>query len=372
MGVAVMRNVIVRSLVIPTTFFLVLWLAFPATPAQAAVTITQFSLGNYGGAGPDPAISDDTVVYAESGYHGSIYWSVCGYNLETQQEFLIWTGDWSTAQPRPAISGNTVVWMDHDRLGLGGSALTSYDLASGTTGSLLWRGNAATGLAIYGSVVVFAEVHNPYEIFRYDISGYDLATNYKFPICTAVGDQGAPRISDNIVVWSDNRNGNTDIYGYDLSAHSEFAICTAAGGQYNPAISGDTVVWSDDRNGADIYGYDLSTHTEFAICTSGTAGGVAISGETVIWHDWRDSAQGIMYLCGYNLSTHEEFRICARKTGEDPAAISGNTVVWCDNSGHLSAATITYGPTIPEPGTIFIIASGILAMGQALFRSRQR
>jgi len=35
----------------------------------------------------------------------------------------------------------------------------------------------------------------------------------EFPICTNPGDQWDPAISENIVVWTDGRNGNLDIYG---------------------------------------------------------------------------------------------------------------------------------------------------------------
>ncbi|NMC76400.1 MAG: hypothetical protein GYA60_03795, partial [Candidatus Methanofastidiosa archaeon] len=37
--------------------------------------------------------------------------------------------------------------------------------------------------------------------------------------------QQRPAIYGDIVVWEDNRNGNSDIYGYNLKTGQEFPIC---------------------------------------------------------------------------------------------------------------------------------------------------
>ncbi|GAI26441.1 unnamed protein product, partial [marine sediment metagenome] len=47
-----------------------------------------------------------------------------------------------------------------------------------------------------------------------------------FSICTKPSQHYDPRISENIVVWHGNRNGNYDIYAFDLSAKNDFPICT--------------------------------------------------------------------------------------------------------------------------------------------------
>ncbi|MGD2250398.1 MAG: hypothetical protein PVF58_18535, partial [Candidatus Methanofastidiosia archaeon] len=61
-----------------------------------------------------------------------------------------------------------------------------------------------------------------------------------------------------IVVWQDDRNGNTDIYGYNLKTQEEFQITTDESEQSSPAIYGNFVVWQDKRNGnSDIYGTQL-------------------------------------------------------------------------------------------------------------------
>ena len=47
----------------------------------------------------------------------------------------------------------------------------------------------------------------------------------EFPICIQTDLQVEPDVSDDIVVWGDDRNGNRDIYGYNLSSSIEFLIC---------------------------------------------------------------------------------------------------------------------------------------------------
>ena len=171
-----------------------------------------------------------------------------------------------------------------------------------------------------------------------------IATPYvaeEFVVCNASGNQGSPRISGDIVVWADNRNGNTDIYGYNLSDGSEFPVCTNSSDQTNPDVdnASDTVVWQDDRNGNDdIYGYNLSAETEFIICNeSHEQGAPSISGDTVIWMDDRDDIDNVSYIYGYNLSSGEEFPISTYQSMNSTylstkmfPSIYKDTVTWLD------------------------------------------
>ncbi|MDW5552330.1 MAG: cell surface protein, partial [Methanosarcina sp.] len=67
-----------------------------------------------------------------------------------------------------------------------------------------------------------------------------------------------PAIYENMIVWTDARNGifdeygnrkNLDIYMYDLSTSKETQITTNESNQSMPAIYGNRIVWQDDRNG---------------------------------------------------------------------------------------------------------------------------
>ena len=164
-----------------------------------------------------------------------------------------------------------------------------------------------------------------------------IATPYvaeEFVVCNASGNQGSPRISGDIVVWADNRNGNTDIYGYNLSDSSEFAICTNSSDQTNPDVNheSDAVVWQDNRNGNDdIYGYNLLTEAEFVICNeSHDQGSPSISGNIVVWIDDRAGEEYNSYIYGYNLSNGEEFPISTYQSLKFFPSIYKDIVTWLD------------------------------------------
>lgn len=96
------------------------------------------------------------------------------------------------------------------------------------------------------------------------------------PLCTAVGNQTAVRISEAtageaIVTWMDGRAG-LDIYAQRAGGPAESwptdgrALCTATGNQLNPSICSDgvggaIVAWQDQRSGgSDIYAQRVLTN----------------------------------------------------------------------------------------------------------------
>ncbi|MBU7017302.1 MAG: hypothetical protein HXS44_07310 [Theionarchaea archaeon] len=81
-----------------------------------------------------------------------------------------------------------------------------------------------------------------------------------FQITTDSSNQYNPAIYENIVVWEDDRNGNTDIHGYNLSTQEEVPICTDPSDQSTPAIYSDIVIWVHESEGkTDIYGRNISS-----------------------------------------------------------------------------------------------------------------
>ncbi|MHC4501506.1 MAG: hypothetical protein ACYS21_20650, partial [Planctomycetota bacterium] len=154
------------------------------------------------------------------------------------------------------------------------------------------------------------------------------------PVCTDSNLQEEPDISGNIVVWHDDRKGNSDIYGYDLLNQSEFAITTDTNHQYDPAVSGSIVVWEDVRHVDDsIYGYDLATQTEFLICKDPNHQDFpAVCGNIVVWQQSEDYSGDYWDMYGYNLVDQNSFVVSmAADTQERYSDISGNIVVWQDD-----------------------------------------
>ncbi len=126
------------------------------------------------------------------------------------------------------------------------------------------------------------------------LRGYNLSTQQEFRITTDENDQDSPAIYGDIVVWTDDRNGNPDIFGYNLSTGEEFQITQDLHDQVDSAIYGDIVVWTNyDNQNWDIHGYNLSTGEEFPITTrSGDRMGTAIYKDVVVWQE-----NGDIYGC---------------------------------------------------------------------------
>ena len=68
----------------------------------------------------------------------------------------------------------------------------------------------------------------------------------KHRITSNESNQTEPAIYGDIIVWQDDRNGNSDIYMYDLSISTETQISTNESNQSEPAIYGDKIVWVDE------------------------------------------------------------------------------------------------------------------------------
>jgi len=156
---------------------------------------------------------------------------------------------------------------------------------------------------ISGNIVVYKKTATPdSEAPQYmDIYAYDLTTEEELPIrVTPFGDVDNPYCEENfpvtngdIVVWWDSRGSvywsgdpwntsyDNSIVGYDLSTNTEFLVGGTNSIYGHPRISDDIVVWTDYEG---VYGHDLSTSDIFLIAeVDKFAGEAKISGDFVIW-----------------------------------------------------------------------------------------
>lgn len=201
---------------------------------------------------------------------------------------------------------------------------------------------------VSNTIVVWQDQRNGnWDIYMKDISGGSSIAVTNHP-----SDQIRPSISGNIIVWQDMRNGNSDIYGYDISAGQEFIICNDPGNQERPVISGEWVSWQDDRTGNwDIYAYNINTHEKIRI-TSHERDQMhpAISGKILIWEDYR---HGLGEIYKYELDTKTESRYTFNIYNQTLPAISGDTIAWTDqrneqrdiyfSDSSASETRVTYG-----------------------------
>lgn len=199
----------------------------------------------------------------------------------------------------PDVAGDRAIWI-RER-GYAGQyyepVIVDYDLATDTFTYLtaLGGGAAADGGSRYeraeptlgdGEVVYQQRIREPGE-------GWDIykavAGTHGLPLVAEPGDQTNPALDGGIVVYQDNRGGHLDetgawvgewdLYIKDLATGVETPLCTAAGDQVNPRISGNIVVWQDNRNGDwDVYGAVLGQPA--------AAPAVSVRVESVFWADY--------------------------------------------------------------------------------------
>ena len=224
-----------------------------------------------------------------------------------------------------------------------------------------------------------------------------------FAICIDVGGQAGPDIAGNMVVWTDNRNGNLDIYGRDLGRHRNVAVCTNKTQQDNPSVASVVTpsgkvqyvaVWVDKRNhpssdASDIYGRNITTRTNFLVSRNATikwypqivdhwvtwieaddsAGPYRVKArdlDTATTYlvattkvlsppdvDWRQIGAKIVFtsvytsgngnISGRNLPDGAPFNVSQRSTFEWLPDISHNRVVWWESGGRIMMKDLKTG-----------------------------
>ena len=152
-------------------------------------------------------------------------------------------------------------------------------------------------------------------------------------------------MSDKYVVWEDTRAGNSDIWLYNIATGESRAITTDPAWQFNPRVSGDLVVWGDKRNGrTQIYLRDLSKPVSLqsdvpitSLLTSPAGAWVpAISGNRIAWMNvWVYNYRNAVYTCLYDPASGKcpiEPITFDRGQGWYPQ-VSDDAVMWFNGSG---------------------------------------
>lgn len=184
--------------------------------------------------------------------------------LAVESRVVSATGYQSWSEVRHAVAGGSnLAWQ-----GLNG-VTNNWDIYFWNLNEkVISRASSSTGNEVNPHVsedyVVWQDDRNG----QWDIYAYEIATGQEIRVTTNIAEQRCPLISENTIIWEDVRNGNWDIYAYDLTTQSEIQITSHPTDQLSPAIHGSKVVWQDMRNGNwDIYMYDIASASETRITT---------------------------------------------------------------------------------------------------------
>jgi hypothetical protein len=238
-----------------------------------------------------------------------------------------------------------------------------------------------------------------FDIFaqRINANGSKLWFGYGNCMCAASGNQIEISIIPNavgsaILVWEDNRSGNTDVYANRTYADGNVAwgangtaVCTATGGQNEPVLVSDGAggaifSWSDYRNGnADIYAQRFTsagsaawTNDGVPLCAASntqtdpriaTDGGGAI----IAWWDYRSGSNYDIYAQrvdpdGNALWSADGIAVCTAANNQSYVELGaygagGTVAAWYDYRGGSSGDI--YAQRLDEMGNALWAADGI-------------
>lgn len=351
-----------------------------ATGGTKAIAKNEADLGQ-----DYPAVSGDTAVYED---YSGLSWSSIGVNnlntpgsimLPDAIQFVIDPGtglpkppyqyftDWANSHMLPDISGSWVAWQVDD---MPGSPYWYFQIAAFNLQKpadpprrITYRSSDAWNACIDGKFVVWTDYRNDPDGYRDwyypivdnpDIYLHDLSTQQTYPLCTKPDWQLLPRVSGNLVVWEDWRDGvQADIYLYDLTVDSdgdgipnwreavrptpdlaERRLTSTVWSELDPDISGRTAVWLDyeryyygTANSADIYAMDVDTMVETAVAVDPptTRMQPRIDGDHVVWADARMGQWDVYWqdlVLGFTIP------IASTQLSEDLPDVSGRRVVY--------------------------------------------
>ena len=171
-------------------------------------------------------------------------WDIYTYDFNTKKETRLTTD--TTDQADPAIFGDRVTWSDKRNRGTWWDLYT-YDFTAGKETRLTENPTLARGSAIFGDRIVWGDSRGGlFSLYEYDFNRSD----HERPV-------NADSLENALTMWGGRiawMSANDDIYAYDLDAGIQKRVTNLASAQQLPWISQDYLVWQDDRNGnLDIY-----------------------------------------------------------------------------------------------------------------------
>jgi|GEM_PF-6193032 len=245
----------------------------------------NFRVDSSGPAVGHPSIWQNKILYIfQINVEPGINYFTTFYLVDFQEKIRtpIWNYTYpygSSALGSTCIFGNIAAWWDDRTSALGGDQVYMMDLNERRDILVSDHCCLSHNPQIYGTKIVYDEGMSGSNM---NIWLYDVATGEHRQLTNGDWDQFCPDIYENIVVWTDGRNGGTamsetnmDVYMMDLTTGEERPVCTYPSTQKKGVfVWGTKVTYADTRNdpvypdeGAfateiDIYMTDIETGQE--------------------------------------------------------------------------------------------------------------
>lgn len=269
-------------------------------------------------------------------------WARTGYssrNLDDEEatgRVLASPASSNIQQSSPVIDGDLVVWLE-------GYSIHYTYIENGCPATQACINHTAAlppaarpvDIAVSGTKIVYEDRRkggNDRDIFVYDLS-----TGQETAVATGAGNQTAPDIDGNWVVWDSGSGSSDTIYAVHLELPQEVIAVSADDGsvvQDRPAISGTTVVWNQGYIGqpeaVGIWMRVLSNSAGPRRVSSMEGSSCDIDEDIAVWaSSTRGGAKAKVIL--YNLSS-DTMKEATKGTGSVyHPAISGERIVWTDD-----------------------------------------
>ena len=326
----------------------IITVTFNNSPDAATVTSTTFFMkdgqnnfieGNITCNGSQATFIPKNILATQMSYNVTLTSGIkdeLGFPMLFRYSFKFTTNDTqetrltnaSADQFDSSISGNLVVYTDFS----GADADVWYtDLSTG----LSYPVSTASGDQQLTGVSDGKIVYTDWNMM--DVLVYDVASHFTSNLTHAAGsDSLDPAISDDLVAWTDNRNGNAEIYARDLGTSEERRITSDMLTDQSAAVGDGIIVWERcDSYVCDIFVYEWATGatTQLTATAYASERGPDVSGRTVVFQ--REQGTPIeKNLVAYDLDTHSEKVLSLAGYQENPH-ISGDFVVFTDLASGL-------------------------------------
>lgn len=147
-------------------------------------------------------------------------------------------------------------------------------------------------------------------------------------LTTNPGPQLDPDIAGNIVVWTDQRNGNDDVYYCNVNdcAGTEVQVTSSGPPQRLHDVSGNIIVYTDlSPPGPHIRAFDVTTNTDLGVVSPSGAQDARIDGSIVVYEV---GLPGSTDVWATDLATGVATAIAATADVEENPSVSGHRIVY--------------------------------------------